>query len=61
MSTKTKRVLVTQAKDETLDSFKKMIREIFTNLTGKSGDDGSISDEKWIELHKKFLSGGKNG
>lgn len=51
---KNKRVLISQPKDDSFESFKSMVQEMFTSLTGKK-DDGSMTDDDWREMYNRMI------
>ncbi|MEO8356478.1 MAG: hypothetical protein ABI621_11220 [Chloroflexota bacterium] len=48
------KVNLSRPKDESLEAFKDWIQELTNRLTGKTGDDGSMTDEAWEEQWKRF-------
>jgi hypothetical protein len=46
--------LYTRPRDKTLEAFKAWIIQMTEHLTGKKGDDGSMTEQEWIEAWKKF-------
>lgn len=48
--------IYSRPRDDSLEAYKGWINEMFSHLTGKSGDDGSMTEEEWIRHWKEFLA-----
>ena len=48
--------LFTRPRDESLEAYKGWIQGMFSHITGKSGNDNSMTEEEWVESWKKFWS-----
>jgi hypothetical protein len=50
------KVLLSRPKDNSFEAFKAWMNEIYKHLTGKSDDDGSLTDEELKTAWKEFWS-----